>query len=467
MTLKIFLEKTDSFLWEYFLMYLLIGIGIFLTLRLKGMQFRYLPFALKLAFSRHDDKAQGDISQFQSLMTAMAATIGISSIAGMATAVIGGGFGAIFWMWVVSLIGMVTKYSEAILAVKYRKVDKNGEMCGGPMHYIEKGLRCKWLGVSFAVFGAFAAFGGGNLIQAQSISDAMQELFHCSPLVCGFILSILTGIVILGGIKNLGRINAFLVPIMALIYIMGGLIILFLHIEKILPSLWLIVKSAFSFRAVGSGVIGGNIIMAMQMGVARGISSNEAGLGSSPIAAAAAKTDLSGRQALISMSGVFLSSFIVCSITVLVLAVTGVVGTTNAQGQMLNGAPLVMYAFSSNMPGGGLIVALGITLFGFSTILGWSYYGEKCVEFLFGEKSLLYYRIIFIFIVLFGTLMSIELVWPLADIMNGMMAIPNLIGIFFLSKIIVTESDIFFDFLQKEKKISKKRKKEKRFSTRS
>ncbi|NGX63452.1 MAG: Amino-acid carrier protein AlsT [Candidatus Anoxychlamydiales bacterium] len=456
--IKIF-EKIDFYLWDTFLIYILLIVGIFLTIRLRGMQLKYLFTSLKLAFSRNDEKAKGDISQFQALMTALAATIGIGSIAGMATAVIAGGFGAIFWMWIVAFIGMVTKYSEAILAVKYRVVDKKNKMAGGPMYYIHRALKLKWLGAFFASFGMLASFAGGNLIQSQSISDALYELTALPHYITGIILAVISAIVILGGIKNLGKVNAYLVPIMALIYIIGGLSIIVIHHDKILSGLILIIKSAFTFKAAKGGLIGGGIMAAIQMGIARGISSNEAGLGSAPIAAAAAKTDVPGRQALISMSGVFLSSFVVCTITVLVLAVTNVVGITNSSNELLNGAPLVMRAFSSSLPFGGFIVAVGLVLFGFSTILGWSYYGEKCFEFLFHEKYLFLFRVFFIAVVFLGAISSIKLVWPIADIMNGLMALPNLIGLFLLSNVIVAESNSFFDLLKREKQLKKQMKK--------
>jgi len=430
-------------------MYLLLIVGIYLTIKLKGMQIRYLWISLKYAFTRQDKKAQGDISQFQSLMTALAATIGIASIAGMATAVVAGGFGSIFWMWVVAFIGMVTKYAEAILAVKYRIIDKN-QMSGGPMYYIDRGLNIKWLGFLFSLFGILASFAGGNLIQSQSIADALFESIKLPYFASGLIIAFFTAIVILGGIKSLGRVNAYLVPIMALIYIVGGLLIVILKYKFILSGFLLIFKSAFSTKAVAGGLIGGSIMNAMQMGIARGISSNEAGLGSAPIAAAAAKTDLPGRQALISMSGVFLSSFIVCTITVLVLAVTNVVGLTNGN-ELLNGAPLVMRAFSLILPHGEYIVVIGLLLFGFSTILGWSYYGEKCFEYLFKGKYIKYFRIFFIIVTFLGAISSIKLVWPLADILNGLMAFPNLIALFLLSSVVIKESEIFFQILKKEK----------------
>jgi len=451
---KEFLVRFDAILWEGCLIYLLLGVGLYFTVKLKWMQIRYLPYALKLAFSRRDDQAQGDISQFQSLMTALAATIGIGSIAGMATAVMAGGFGAIFWMWVVALIGMATKYAEAILAVKFRKVDAKGEMCGGPMHYIEQGLGWKWLAVLFAVFGALSAFAGGNLTQSNSIAAAMQEMFQVPPLWTGAALAVLTAAVILGGVRSLGRVNAVLVPVMALIYIGGGIVILCIKSELIPNSLNLIFQNAFTGHAAVGGFLGAGVMTAIQLGIVRGISSNEAGLGSAPIAAAAAKTDFPGRQALISMTGVFLSSFIVCTITVLVICVTGVFGTSDAQGHVLNGAPLVIRAFESVIPGGSWIVAVGIVLFGYSTILGWSYYGEKCMEYLFGTKSLLPFRILFIGVVLAGSGLSLDVVWALVDIMNGLMAFPNLIALFFLSPIVVRESRTFFDILAREKALA-------------
>ena len=446
-----FLQLCDSLLWSRFLIYLLIAVGLYLTVRLKGMQLRYLPMALKLVFSRHDDKAEGDISQFQSLMMALAATIGIGSIAGMATAVIGGGYGAIFWMWVVAFIGMVTKYAEAILAVKYRSVDARGQMAGGPMYYIQRGLKSRFLGASFAVFGALAAFGGGNLIQSHSIADALFDLFAFPHIWTGIILAVLVTMIVIGGIKGLGRVNALLVPVMALIYIAGGLLILLLRIEYIPGVFRDIFYGAFSQQSIAGGLIGGNVLMAMQMGVARGISSNEAGLGSSPIASAAAKTDVPGRQALISMSGVFLSSFVICTITVLVLGVSGVVGQRAASGALLNGAQLVMHAFGSVLPGSKIIVVIGLLLFGFSTIIGWSYYGEKCMEFLFGLRILAFYRALFIIVVFLGAIGSIDIVWPLADIMNGLMALPNLLGLLLMSGVIISESQIFFKQLELEK----------------
>lgn len=445
------LNQIDEILWGRFLVIFLVGIGLFFTFRLRGMQFRYLGYSLKLAFTRQDDKAQGDISQFQALMTALAATIGIGSIAGVATAIMAGGFGAIFWMWVIALIGMVTKFAEAILAVKYRVVDEKGRMCGGPMYYIANGLGWKWLGALFAFFCALSAFAGGNIIQSNSIAAAVQDLIHLPAVWTGGILSVVTAIVLFGGIKSIGKISSLLVPVMALMYVFGGLYILMLHIDRIPDGLMRIVSTAFTGQAAFGGFLGASVMAAIQLGVARGVSSNEAGLGSAPIAAAAAKTDVPGRQALISMSGVFLSSLVVCTITALVIAVTGALGTIGGDGKVLNGALLVMQAFRSAIPGGDIIVTIGLILFGYTTVIGWAYYGEKSMEFLAGERVLVIYRTIFCLFVFLGAVMSFDIVWPLADIMNGLMALPNLIGLFGLSSVVVLESKTFFALLEREK----------------
>lgn len=447
----LWLNWIDEILWSRFLVLLLVGVGLYFTIRLKGMQFRYLGYSLRLAFTRQDDHAEGDISQFQALMTALAATIGIGSIAGVATAIVAGGYGAVFWMWVIALIGMVTKYAEAILAVKYRTVDDKGRMSGGPMHYISQGLGLKWLGSLFAVFCALAAFAGGNLIQSNSIAAAVQDLVHLSPAWTGGILALVTAVVLFGGIKSIGRLSSYLVPIMALMYVAGGLIILVVHFDRIPACLATIVTTAFTGQAAFGGFLGASIMAAVQLGVARGVSSNEAGLGSAPIAAAAAKTDVPGRQALISMSGVFLSSLVVCSITALVIGVTGVLGMTGADGKALNGALLVMQSFRSVIPYGDGIVTIGLILFGYTTIVGWSYYGEKCIEFLGGPRFLLGYRTLFCLFVFFGAVMSLDMVWPIADIMNGLMALPNLIGLIGLSSVVASESKGFFALLDREK----------------
>ena len=446
------LNLFDAFLWGRFLIIILVLLGVILTIRLRGMQFRFLWMSLKLAFSRSDDKAQGDVSHFQALMTALAATLGIASIAGVATAIMAGGMGAIFWMWVIALLGMVTRFAEALLAIKYRIKDKRGEMCGGPMYYIDRGLGWKWLASLFAVFAALSAFAGGNMTQSNSIAYALYDLVRFPPVFTGIILAALTALVLLGGIKSIGKVCAYLVPVMAILYFLGGFGIIVVHIQKVPAVFVQIVTTAFSGQAVVGGFLGAGIMAALQMGAARGISTNEAGLGSAPIAAAAAKTDVPGRQALISMSGVFLSSIIMCSLTAFVIGVTGVLGNIAGDGFVLNGAPLVMHAFRSVFPGSEIIVVVGLVLFGYSTIIGWAYYGEKSIEYLAGVRTVRIYRGLFCAFVFIGAVLSMDVVWPLVDIMNGLMALPNLIGLFFLMGVITVESHHFFALLKQEKK---------------
>ena len=438
------LSKIADFVWGPPLLVLLVGTGLFLTIRLGFMQFSSLPYALKLAFSKNQDKtSEGDISHFQSLMTALAATIGTGNIAGVATAVVLGGPGAVFWMWITALVGMATKYAEAILAVKYRTVGKRGEMAGGPMYYIEKGLGWKWLAVLFAFFGAIAAFGIGSSVQSNSVAAAVQSSFGINPWITGIILTVGTGAVLLGGIKSIGKVTSFMVPFMAIFYVLGGLIIILLNISELPSALALIFTDAFTGQAMAGGAIGSVI----RYGVARGVFSNEAGMGSAPIAAAAAKTDHPGRQALISMTGTFLDTVVVCSIT----GITLVMGGLYAKGES-TGAALTTQTFDLMLPGvGGWVVTIGLIFFAYSTVLGWAYYGEKCFEYLFGFKSIAVYRIIYTSTVLLGAGASLGLVWTIADIFNALMAIPNLIGLLFLSGVVVAETKAFKQIRAQEK----------------
>ncbi|WP_198006944.1 alanine/glycine:cation symporter family protein [Desulforamulus reducens] len=422
---------------------LLVGTGIFLTLRLGFLQVRTLPYALKLAFSpnKQDHKSEGDISHFHALMTALAATIGTGNIAGVATAVFTGGPGAVFWMWVTAFFGMATKYSEAILAVKYRIVDEKGEMAGGPMYYIERGLKMKWLGWLFAFFGAFASFGIGNMTQTNSVALAMNGTFGVSPIITGIILAILTGAVILGGIQSIGRVTGLVVPFMAIFYVLGGLAIIAMNLDKLVPAVSLILNDAFSGQAVAGGALG----TVIRYGVARGVFSNEAGLGSAPIAAAAAKTDHPGRQALVSMTGTFLDTIIVCSITGIVLTMSGLYS-----GEV-SGAELTIAAFDSFLPGmGKYIVSIGLIFFAYSTVLGWSYYGEKCFQYIFSRKAVKYYRYAFVVAAFVGCTLELDLVWNIADTLNGAMAIPNLIGLLGLSGVIAAETKDFMALRARE-----------------
>lgn len=445
--------KVNNLVWGPYMLVLLVGTGLYLTIILKFLPFRYLGYALKLAFSKNqDDESEGDVSHFQALMTALAATIGTGNIAGVATAVALGGPGAVFWMWITALVGMATKYSEAILAVKYRIIDDKGEMAGGPMYFIERGLGMKWLGVLFALFGALAGFGIGNMVQSNSVAIAIEDTFNISPWISGVILAVFTALVILGGIKSIGRVTSLLVPVMAVFYIIGGLIIIVMYISNLPQAIMTILQAAFSGAdKVAAGFAGATVAQAIRFGVARGVFSNEAGLGSAPIAAAAAKTDHPGRQALVSMTGTFLDTIIVCSITGLVLTITGV---WEKAGGDLTGPALTTAAFSKGLPGtwGGLIVSVGIILFAYSTILGWAYYGEKCAEYLLGTKAVMPYRYLWVIFVAVGAIAKLDFVWNLADTLNGLMAIPNLIGLLLLSKVIVSETkDFQLNILSKEK----------------
>jgi len=446
-----FVGTVNSIVWGPYMLALLVGTGLFLTVRLKFISFRYLPYALKLAFTPHqDEKSEGDINHFQALMTALAATIGTGNIAGVATAVVLGGPGAIFWMWVTALVGMATKYSEAILAVKYRIVDERGEMAGGPMYFLERGLNMKWLGMLFALFGAIAAFGIGNMVQSNSVADAVKASFGIPAIATGIVMAILTALVVLGGIKSIGRVTSMIVPFMAVFYVIGGLIVILMNIGQLPAALAYIFEAAFGkAEAVGGGFAGA--MVAMRFGVARGVFSNEAGLGSAPIAAAAAKTDHPGRQALVSMTGTFLDTIIVCSITGLVLAIV-LMNADFMRGE-LTGAALTTAAFTHAMGTmGSWIVSIGIILFAYSTILGWAYYGEKCATYLCGIKVLLPYRILFVAFVAIGACLKLAFVWDFADTMNGLMAIPNLIGLLLLSKVVVAETEDFFATKYKDEK---------------
>lgn len=448
-----FLTQLYHIVWGPPLLFLIIGVGIALTISLRGLQFRYLPYALKLALGGGSkQEGKGDISHFQSLMTALAGTIGIGNIAGVATGLAVGGVGALFWMWVTALIGMATKYAEALLALKYRSEDENGEMSGGPMYFIREGLGWKWLAGSFAFFGILASFGGGNMIQANSVSAAMNDLFGISPIWTGLAIAFCIGITLIGGIKSIGKVASILVPFMAFIYLGGGLIILCYHFTEIPHAFFYIVECAFSGQAAIGGFAGVGMITAMQVGVCRGLMTSEAGMGTASIAAAAAKSDVPGRQAMVSMTGSFLATVIMCTITGLVLSVTGVFGMQGSDGTLLTGASLTIAAFQSVIPWGGYIVSIGLILFGFTTLLGWAYYGEKCSEYLFGEKAIPYFRAIFTLVIIPGAVLNLHLVWLVSDIANGLMAFPNLIGILALSKVVVAETNSFLTLIGEEQK---------------
>ncbi|MDP8246339.1 MAG: sodium:alanine symporter family protein [Candidatus Hinthialibacter antarcticus] len=440
MDIGVILKTIQGYVWGLPLIILLIGTGVFLTIRLGGIQFWALPGALKLAFSKSDEDAEGDISHFKALMTALAATIGTGNIAGIAAAIAVGGPGSLFWIWITALFGMATKYGEAILAVKYRVVDEKGEMVGGPMYALERGLGAKWLGIIFALFGSIAAFGIGNMVQANTVADALNTTFSVPVWVTGVLLSIFTALVILGGIKRIGTVTGWLVPFMAIIYMAGATVILILNADKIPQALSLVFYHAFNPTAAAGGFLGAIMIETLRSGVSKGLFSNESGLGSAPIAAAAAKTRNPKQQALVSMTGTFLDTIIVCTMTGLVIIISGVWFKEGSSD--MEAASLTVEAFSQGLPGtwGGMLVSISLIFFAYSTILGWGYYGEKCVEYLGGIRAVMPYRILWVVVVMIGAVTKLQLVWDFADIMNALMAVPNLIALLLLSNVIVEET---------------------------
>lgn len=438
-----------DFLWSGPLLILLVGVGLFQTLQLKGLQFRYLPLAFRLIFkAKKEGQLQGDITAFQSLMTSLAGAIGTGNIAGIATAVGIGGFGSLFWMWIIAFLGMATAYSETLLSVKYRTVNADGKMAGGPMYSLRNGLKMPRLAALFALFGAIAALGIGNLVQANSVAHALHTGFSISHFSSGVLMTLITGAVLLGGIKSIGRVAEWLVPFKAGLYLCVGLVILGIHYDRLWPALQLICNSAFQGQAAVGGFLGSSMILAVQYGVSKGVFSNEAGLGSLAIAAASAKTKQPAEQGLLAISGVFISTMLVCTITGLVLAVTGVLGKVGQNGEALMGSSLVMAAFDSVYPGLQYVVVVGLILFAFTTVLAWGYYGEKCVEYLFGIKIARCYRWIYTLMIFIGALLKLELVWALADLANGFMAIPNLIAILGLTAVVQSETRAYFKTLK-------------------
>jgi alanine or glycine:cation symporter, AGCS family len=415
----------------------LVGTGIYLTILLKGLQFRALPLAFKLIF-QHEKHQEGDISHFSALMTALAATVGIGNIVGVATAITLGGPGAVFWMWVTGLVGMATKYAEAVLAVKYREKGAQG-MRGGPMYYIANGAGLPWLGRLFAIFTACAAFGIGNMTQANATAKILESTFHIPTYVTGWTLMILTGLVILGGIKSIAKFTSVLVPIMIFAYVGMAFVVLAFQFDKIPHAFSLIFHHAFNPSAATGGFAGATIAAAIRFGVARGVFSNESGLGSGPIAAAAARTNDPVKQALVSMTQTFIDTLVVCTLTALVIL------TAQSWTLGVSAGELTSFSVAESLGDTGkIIVSITTALFAYSTIIGWSYYGEKAIEYLLGPNVVAAYRVVFIVAIVIGATLSLELVWNFSDLMNGLMAIPNLIGILLLSKIIKTETERYF-----------------------
>lgn len=431
----------NGVVWGPLMLVLILGAGFFLQVGLKFMPILKLGTGFRLLFQGRESSGEGQISPFNALMTSLSATIGTGNIAGVATAVFLGGPGALFWMWMTALVGMATKYAEAVLAVKYRETDELGNFVGGPMYYIKNGLDRKWfwLAPAFALFGSIAAFGIGNGVQANGVASVLDSNFGVNPSVTGVILMVLTAAVILGGISRIGSVAGKLVPFMAVTYVLAGLLVLLLNIGNIGTAINLVFTHAFTPSAAEGGFAGAAVWAAIRFGVARGVFSNEAGLGSAPIAHAAASTKGPVNQGLIAMLGTFIDTIIVCSITGLAIIATG--AWTSGE----SGAALTAHAFELSLPGiGGSLIAVALSIFAFTTILGWSFYGEKCIGFFFGAKSLLPYRICWIVMIYFGATADLGFIWLLADTLNAMMAIPNLIALILLSPVVFKLTKAFF-----------------------
>lgn len=431
-TLEKALQTASDWVWGPPLLILLFGTHLFLTFRLKGIQ-RYLGRAIRLSFQRHRE-GEGDVSHFGALTTALAATIGTGNIVGVSTAVAAGGPGAVLWMWLTGVFGIATKYAEAVLSVKFRIRTPQGMMAGGPMYVLERGLGMRWLGMIFAALTAIAAFGIGNMVQANSITQMAQETFGVSPWWTGSVITILTAVVILGGIRSIARVCERLIPLMAVFYVIGCLILLFAKWDSLPDALGLILRSAFTGHAAVGGFLGAGMKEAARYGIARGLFSNESGLGSAPIVAAAAQTTNPVRQALVSSTGTFWDTVVVCAMTGLVVVNSG------AWRQGLTGAELTKNAFEGIPVVGPIILAIGLLTFVFSTILGWSYYGEKAAEYLFGPRSITPYRLLWVVAVMVGSVVTLKAVWAFADIANGLMALPNLISLLALSGLVAAET---------------------------
>jgi len=433
-------DTVNGFVWGPVMLTLLLGTGIYLTIGLKGMTISHIPYAFRQLFQGRESSGEGEITPFNALMTSLSSTIGMGNIAGVATAIGLGGPGALFWMWCAAFVGMATKYAEAVLAVNYRETDELGRKVGGPMYYIKNGLggNWKWLGMTFALFGSLAGFGLANTVQSNAVSQVLETNFAVPTLVSGLVMAVLVGTVLLGGIKRIAVVAGKLVPFMALLYISATLLILVIHVAEIPAAVVLVVDSAFNGAAATGGFAGATLMLALRMGIARGIFSNEAGLGSAPIAHAAAETNSPVRQGTIAMLGTFIDTLVICTMTGLVLIVTGV---WSGEPQ---GAAMTLAAFTSTLAFGDLLLSICVALFAFTTMLGWSYYGERCAEFLLGPKVITPFRILWVIGIFVGTQMSLELVWKMTDALNGLMAIPNLIALILLSPVVFRLTQEYF-----------------------
>lgn len=446
-----YLKALDGFIWGPPLLILLVGTGIFFTFRLGFIQIKHLPLALRYVFGRQNEEtgSKGDVSSFAALTLALAATIGTGNIVGVATAIKVGGPGALFWMWMAAFFGMATKYAECTLAVKYRTFDENGQAAGGPMHYIRNGLADRSysgiLSKAFAVFGIFVGcMGIGTFTQVNAIVDSVEITFGFPAFQTAIVISLLVFLVTIGGVKSISRVAEFIVPFMAIAYVLSSVVIILLNIGSLPSVIFLVIRSAFTETAATGGFLGASIMMAVQFGIARGVFSNESGLGSAPIAAAAAKVKSPAKQGLISMTGTFFDTIIVCTMTGIVLIMTG-----SWKGE-LAGAYMTNQAYSSVLGIGGYVVGIGLMFFAFTTILGWNYYAERCTEFLFGVKAILPFKMIYVVLVFIGAFLTLDAIWIIADIFNGLMAIPNLIALAALRKVVISETKAYFNSLASE-----------------
>lgn len=434
------ITTVNGWAWGPVMLVLLLGTGLFLSIGLGFMTVRKLPVALRLLLQGRKGEGKGDISPFSALMTSLSATIGTGNIAGVATALALGGPGALFWMWITALVGMATKYAEAVCAVRFREQDSEGNFSGGPMYYIRNGLhkRWHWLGYAFALFGSLAGFGIANTVQSNSVSQVMSDSFSVPPLATGLVLMVLVGAVVLGGIRRIASVASFLVPMMALSYILMSLVVIIVNAAELPGAIVTIVDAAFTGSAAAGGFAGATVWAALRFGVARGIFSNEAGLGSAPIAHAAAKTDQPVEQGMIAMLGTFIDTLIVCTMTGLVIVIMDVLPTG------ISGASLTSMAFANAFPGGQYIVTLGLCLFAFTTMIGWSFYGERCVVFLIGTGGILPFRLLWVLAIPVGTVVELDMVWLIADTLNAFMAIPNLIALLLLGPLVFRVTRDYF-----------------------
>jgi alanine or glycine:cation symporter, AGCS family len=435
-----FLTQLNDLVWGVPMLVMILSTGLYLTVRLQFMPIRKIGLGFRLLF-KSPASTHGEISPFSALMTSLSATVGIGNIAGVATAIYLGGPGALFWMWMTALVGMATKYAETVLAIQFREKTPDGRYVGGPMYYIRNGMgpRWRWLAIAFAVFGTVAGFGIGNMVQSNSVAEILHNSFHIDTWVSGAAMALITGIVIIGGVKRIATAADALVPLMCVVYLLAGFLVLALHWDQVPAAIALVFSDAFTGTAATGGFAGSTIWLAMRWGVARGIFSNEAGLGSAPIAHAAVKTDNAVQQGLVGMLGTFIDTIVVCSVTGIAIVVTGVWDSG------LKAAALSTSAFATAFPGGEWVVPVVLPLFAFTTILGWSYYGERCLEYLAGPRSIFVFRLCWVAAVFAGAVLKLELVWTIADTLNAMMALPNLIALLALSPLVIKMTRDYFD----------------------